>query len=151
MGVKDEKTLAAITDLVRSVGGDPETFDGRLVGDLIQTCLRLIPDGHDTGQLKLLNSALKEMRYAYRVFNRYDGARKITRITELCGVEGDHIALHDIFAYRRRGQDDSGREVGDWICDGVRSGILATCERMGVKVPLGVLRVDSPEAPAEKA
>ncbi|MDY7110359.1 MAG: TIGR00730 family Rossman fold protein [Planctomycetota bacterium] len=78
MGVKDEKTLTAITELVRSVGGDPETFEGRLIGDLIRTCLKLIPDGHDTGQIKLINSALKEMRYAYRVFNRYDGARKVT-------------------------------------------------------------------------
>jgi uncharacterized protein (TIGR00730 family) len=78
MNVKDERTQSTIRDLVRSVGGDPETFDGRLIGDLIQTCLKLIPDGHDTGQLKLMNSALKEMRYAYRVFNRYAGTRKIT-------------------------------------------------------------------------
>jgi uncharacterized protein (TIGR00730 family) len=78
MGVKDEKTMAAITELICSVGGDPETFEGRLIGDLVRTCLKLIPDGHDTGQIKLINSALKEMRYAYRVFNRYDGARKIT-------------------------------------------------------------------------
>jgi hypothetical protein len=40
-------------------------------------CLKLIPDRHDTGQLKLMNSAMKEMRYAYRVFNRYQGHRKV--------------------------------------------------------------------------
>jgi uncharacterized protein (TIGR00730 family) len=94
MNIKDEQTQTTIRDLVRSVGGDPGTFDGRLVGDLIQTCLKLIPDGHDTGQLKLLNSALKEMRYAYRVFNRYAGTRKITIFGSARTPEdhGDYLA-----------------------------------------------------------
>jgi uncharacterized protein (TIGR00730 family) len=76
--VNDEQILRGIHDLVRAMGGDPETFDGRLITELVQTSLKLIPDGHDTGQLKLLNSALKEMRYAYRVFNRYRPSQKIS-------------------------------------------------------------------------
>ena len=75
-----------------------------------------------------------------------DGTRKITRITEICGVEGDRVALHDIFEYRRHGQDEAGRETGDWVCRGVKSGILAKCDRKGIQVPLGVLRVDEPDA-----
>ena len=74
----DQQTLPAIQDLIRSIGGDPDTFDGRMVTQLVQTSLKLIRDRHDTGQLKLLNSALKEMRYAYRVFNKYRGIPKIT-------------------------------------------------------------------------
>lgn len=74
----DEQTLPAIQSLIESVGGDPTTFDGRLITQLIQTALKLVPDGHDTGQLKLLTSAIKEMRYAYRVFNKYRGISKIT-------------------------------------------------------------------------
>jgi len=76
--VDDEQTVEQINDLVRSVGGDPGSFEGRLITQLVQTALKLIPDGHDTGQVKLINSALKEMRYAYRVFNRYRGTRKIS-------------------------------------------------------------------------
>jgi uncharacterized protein (TIGR00730 family) len=74
----DQQTLPAVQALIRSIGGDPETFDGRLITQLVQTSLKLVREGHDTGQLKLLNTALKEMRYAYRVFNRYRGKRKIT-------------------------------------------------------------------------
>lgn len=74
----DEQTLPAVQALIESVGGDPNTFDGRLVTELVQTSLKLIRDKHDTGQLKLLNSALKEMRHAYRVFNKYRGIPKIT-------------------------------------------------------------------------
>jgi len=75
--VYDSSTLKGIKDLIRSVGGDPDTFQGRMISELLQTSLKLIPDGHDTGQLKLLNSSLKEMRYAYQVFNNYKGKRKI--------------------------------------------------------------------------
>ena len=75
--VKDESTLSAIDGLIDSMGGDPSSFAGRMIAELIQTSLKLIPDQHDIGQLKLLNRALKEMRYAYRVFNHYQGTRKI--------------------------------------------------------------------------
>jgi hypothetical protein len=75
--VQDPQVLAAIHALVASLGGDPETLRGRLIIEMIQTSLKLVRDNHDTGQLKLLNTALKEMRYAYRVFNRYVGTRKI--------------------------------------------------------------------------
>jgi uncharacterized protein (TIGR00730 family) len=74
----DAQTLPDIAKLIQSVGGDADSFDGRLITQLIQTSLKLIPDGHDTGQLKLLTASLKEMRYAYRVFNRYRDIPKIT-------------------------------------------------------------------------
>ncbi len=73
----DHQTVEAIHALVASLGGDPESFAGEMVTQLVQTSLKLIRDGHDTGQLKLLNRALKDMRYAYRVFNGYEGTRKI--------------------------------------------------------------------------
>ena len=76
--VSDEQVQQAIQALVSSIGGDPNTFDGRLVTQLVETSLKLIPDGHDTGQLKLLNAAMKEMRYAYRVFNKYRPTQKIS-------------------------------------------------------------------------
>lgn len=75
---RDGSVLEDVRALVDSVGGDPSSYSGRLVVELLQTCLKLLPDGHDTGQLKLMNSAMKEMRYAYRVFNHYRGVRKIS-------------------------------------------------------------------------
>ena len=68
----------SIDALIRSVGGDPSTFDGRLVHDLVRTSLKLLPDGRDTGELKLITNAVKELRYAYRVFGRYKEPHKVT-------------------------------------------------------------------------
>ncbi len=50
----------------------------RLVADLVTTALKLLPDGRDTGELKLMTAALKELRYAYRVFGQYAEPFKVT-------------------------------------------------------------------------
>ena len=68
----------AINDLIERVGGEPTSFDGDLVRQLIQTSLKLIPDGRNTGELKLITSAVKEIRYALRVFGDYTEPHKIT-------------------------------------------------------------------------
>lgn len=45
---------------------------------MIQNTLKLIHEKQDVGQLKLMNRALKEMRYAYRIFNQYKESRCIS-------------------------------------------------------------------------
>lgn len=75
----DDPTIAAgIDELIAQVGGVPGTFNARLVRDLITTGLKLIPDGRDTGELKLITTAIKEMRYAYRVFGHYPEPHKVS-------------------------------------------------------------------------
>ncbi|MFG0330839.1 MAG: LOG family protein [Phycisphaerales bacterium] len=68
----------AIDRLARQTGVDPETLEGRQVVQMMQTVLRLMPDGRHAGELKLLNSALKELRYAYKVFAEYADTPKIS-------------------------------------------------------------------------
>jgi len=41
-----------------------------------------------------------------------DGSRKVSRITEVTGMEGDRITLQDIFEYVQTGVDENGRVVG---------------------------------------
>lgn len=74
----DEKIVKAIRALISECGGESGTFEGDLVTQLIQTSLRLLLDGHDTGQLKLITRAMKEMRYAYHIFNQYGGIRRVS-------------------------------------------------------------------------
>jgi len=65
--------------LIQDVAGEPVSdYDAKLVRELLTAGLKLIPDGRDTGELKLLAAAMKEMRYAYRVFGQYAGTHKVT-------------------------------------------------------------------------
>ncbi len=48
------------------------------IQQIIQTALGLAKDKADRGDIKLINSALKELRYAFRVFRPYNDIRKLT-------------------------------------------------------------------------
>ncbi len=41
-----------------------------------------------------------------------DGSRKITRITEVIGLEGDVVTLQDLYVYDLEGEDSNGRLIG---------------------------------------
>ena len=48
-----------------------------LVREMITTALKLVQDGADRGDLKILNSALKEMRYSCKVLREFRRVRKV--------------------------------------------------------------------------
>jgi uncharacterized protein (TIGR00730 family) len=51
--------------------------DTEAVRQLVVSALRLLRDGTPRGDLKLLNSAIKELRHAFRVFAPYRAVRKV--------------------------------------------------------------------------
>lgn len=75
---QDERIVKTIRELVSLAGGDADSFEGSVTTQLIETSLKLMKDNLDGGQLKLMSRALKEMRYAYRIFNRYGNVRRIS-------------------------------------------------------------------------
>lgn len=67
-----------IRELIEDVSGPVDEYDARLVRELITAALKLLPDGRDRGELKLMTAAMKELRYAYRVFGQYPEPHKVT-------------------------------------------------------------------------
>mgnify|MGYP003112709084 CR=1 FL=1 len=74
----DGEVQDRICELLEMVAGDNESYDAKLVRELITAGLKLIPDGRNTGELKLMTAAMKELRYAYRVFGLYPDTHKVT-------------------------------------------------------------------------
>lgn len=73
MNIQDD-----IRDLVAKHIDDPDSFEAKLIGEMIYTSLSMYRDQHDTAQLKLINRSLKEMRYAYKVFNQYPTKQRLS-------------------------------------------------------------------------
>lgn len=73
-----EDRHAAIRALTDEFSGLPEGRRRFLLEEMVATVLRLGRDDADTGELKLLNTALKEMRYSYRVFKPWEHKPKIS-------------------------------------------------------------------------
>lgn len=60
-----------INAFIEKNGGDPSTYEGQLIGQIIRTALRLMEEKHDLGELKVITRSIKEMRYAYNIFTRH--------------------------------------------------------------------------------
>ncbi|BBI16433.1 hypothetical protein DB42_AQ00430 [Neochlamydia sp. EPS4] len=76
--LKDEKAQLAIKNLIEMCGKPSDTFEAELVTQMIETSLKLLIENNDTGQLKLINRSLKEMRHAYRIFSKFKQSRCIS-------------------------------------------------------------------------
>jgi hypothetical protein len=67
-----------LTELAPRVGGDGESREAQLVAEMIGSCLKLLRDRASVADIKILNTALKELRYAFSVFARFRGIRKVS-------------------------------------------------------------------------
>lgn len=74
----DGEVQDRVIELIDMVAAGSSDYDAKLVRELITAGLKLIPDGRDTGELKLMTATVKELRYAYRVFGQYPEPHKVT-------------------------------------------------------------------------
>jgi pilus assembly protein CpaF len=68
------------------------------------------------------------------------GRRKVTRISEISGMEGDQIQMHDLFLYEQTGVDEHGHATGRFVCNGIRPKCLERIESRGIKLPTSMFQ-----------
>src|SRR6266568_8173593 len=61
-----------------------------------------------------------------------DGQRRITKITEVVGMEGDTITTHDLFTYKFQDEDAKGGLRGTFQSSGIRPAFLPRAEYYGL-------------------
>ncbi len=64
-----------------------------------------------------------------------DGSRRIVKVTEVQGLEGDIITLQDIFEYQQKGVDEDGKIIGEMVPTGVRPKFYERLESSGIYIP----------------
>jgi len=68
------------------------------------------------------------------------GARKVTHITEILGMEQDTIVMQDIFKFTKDGVNENGRAVGHFASTGIRPSFMDRLEQAGVRLPASTFR-----------
>jgi pilus assembly protein CpaF len=63
-----------------------------------------------------------------------DGARKVTQITELAGMEGDTVVLTDIFKFEQTSVSSDGKVLGELKPTGIRPLFSTRLEMAGFKL-----------------
>jgi len=63
------------------------------------------------------------------------GRRKVVSVSEISGMEGDQIQMHDLFSFEQQGVDADGHTVGKFICTGIRPRCAERIEHRGIRLP----------------
>ncbi len=72
-----------------------------------------------------------------------DGTRKITKITEVQGMEGDIITLQDVFTFNQTGIDNEGEVKGYLTATGIRPSFVERFKAQGIELPQGLFDVST--------
>jgi uncharacterized protein (TIGR00730 family) len=118
--LQSEAANRLILELLDAAGVAPERRN--YFQHLLTTVLKLHEDGASTADLKVTNAALKELRYAYKVFAPYRDTRKVT-------VFGSARTPHD--AEESAAAREFGRrmvEAGWMVVTGAGAGIMGAAQ-----------------------
>ncbi|MEC9092567.1 MAG: ATPase, T2SS/T4P/T4SS family, partial [Planctomycetota bacterium] len=63
------------------------------------------------------------------------GARKVTYVTEITGMEQETVVMQDIFRFEQTGIGENGRARGRFVATGVRPKFMEQLEAAGVRLP----------------
>jgi pilus assembly protein CpaF len=66
------------------------------------------------------------------------GLRKIIKVSEITGMEGDVVSMHDIFGFRQTGVDAERVAQGHFYTSGIRPKCLERLEAAGAKLPISM-------------
>jgi len=64
------------------------------------------------------------------------GARRVVKISEITGMEGDIVSMHDLFGFKQTGVDDGRNAQGYFYASGLRPHCLERLEIAGARLPI---------------
>src|ERR1051326_8235708 len=111
----DPELKRRIDELIAYKGGGQNPD---LVGDVVENALKLLHDVEDRGDVRVIQTALRELRYAFRLFAPYAGVRKVT-------IFGSARTLQTKMEYQQAAE--FGRkiaEAGFMVITGAGGGIM---------------------------
>jgi uncharacterized protein (TIGR00730 family) len=71
----DPELRRRVQELIEYKGGG---FNEENVADIVENALKLLSDVQDTGDVRVIQTALRELRYAFKLFAPYAHTRKVT-------------------------------------------------------------------------
>ncbi len=63
------------------------------------------------------------------------GRRKVVSVSEITGMEGENVQMHDLFMFEQAGVDSDGHAIGQFVCTGIRPRCAERIENRGIKLP----------------
>ena len=74
----------------------------------------------------------------FQIARLSDGSRKVIKVSELTGMEGNTITLQDIFVFERKGVASDGNVLGGFRTTGIRPKFAEQLEASGINLPVDI-------------
>src|SRR6267142_2966645 len=94
----DPELSRRIAELIRLKGGGHNENE---VADIIENALKLLTDVKNTGDVRVIQTALRELRYAFRLFAPYAHIRKVS-IFGSARTQPDHVEYQQAANFGRK-------------------------------------------------
>ncbi|MBI3996434.1 MAG: LOG family protein [Candidatus Omnitrophica bacterium] len=112
------RNAAVDAQIAKLVAPFTDAFDRKLLAEMVVSAYRLGEDRASTGDLKILNAALKELRYAFNIFRPYRHNRKVAMFgSARLGMDHPAYAMASAFG-------EQMVRAGWMVITGAASGIM---------------------------
>lgn len=111
----EQEVSRQIQDLIAAKGGG---HNADLVADIIENALKLLRDVEDRGDVRIIQTAMRELRYAFNIFAPYAQTRKVT-IFGSARTQPDRVEYQQAVDFARK-----AAEAGFMIITGAGPGIM---------------------------
>jgi uncharacterized protein (TIGR00730 family) len=119
---RQSAALERVEAFLREIRPDAPEPAAQYVRELMVTAIRLLEDRTPIADIRLLNAAVRELRYAFRIFARFRGTRKVTTFGSARTAETDPVYRQaEEFARRIAG-------AGYMVITGAGGGIMRACQ-----------------------
>ncbi|OYW12120.1 MAG: pilus assembly protein CpaF, partial [Planctomycetales bacterium 12-60-4] len=104
---------------------------------------------------RLITSAVNIVVHCERLSG---GARKVVQVSEITGLDGETINMHDLFAFEQTGMDQDRSVQGHFRATGIQPRCLSRFQACGIQLPVQMFerrvlehdRIDSIGLPGER-
>src|SRR5262249_37972985 len=94
--------------------------------------------GFDLPQWVIRRQIASAVHLVVQVSRLLGGSRKVVKVSEVTGVEGENYSMQDVFLFKQTGVDDQGRAVGCFHATGLRPNCLDRLAALGARLPAGL-------------
>ncbi len=96
--------------------------------------------GYDIPSHALRQQVASAIQLIVQASRLVGGKRKVTRVSEITGMEGDKILMHDLFAFEQTGVDEQGFATGHFVATGIRPRCAERIESRGIHLPVDLFQ-----------
>src|SRR5271169_2355940 len=130
---------AEVMDMLQAMSTGHDGSIGTIHANNPRECLArlemmMLLSGVSIPQRAMRQQIASALNMVVHVSRLSDGTRKVLRISEITGMEGEMIMMQDLFEFKRTGIGPGGEVLGAFVATGIRSTYSQRLEAAGYKL-----------------